>query len=52
MFAFYSTTSKQVFDIHEEARRIADQQKATPTGTGTTAAPATTSNIPDPVITA
>jgi len=24
---FYTTTSKQVYDIHEEARRIADQQK-------------------------
>ncbi|KAG8959129.1 hypothetical protein FRC03_008420 [Tulasnella sp. 419] len=28
VFAFYSTTSKQVLDIHEEARRIAEQQKA------------------------
>jgi len=27
VFAFYSSTSKQVFDIHEEARRIADEQK-------------------------
>jgi len=33
VFAFYSTTSKQVLDIHEEARRIAEQQKA-PSGPG------------------
>lgn len=26
--AFYTDTSKQVLDIHEEARRIADQEKA------------------------
>jgi len=26
--AFYTSTTKQVLDIHEEARRIADQQKA------------------------
>jgi len=26
--AFYTTTSKQIFDIHEEARRIADEHKA------------------------
>jgi len=26
--AFYTTTTKQVLDIHEEARRIADQHKA------------------------
>jgi hypothetical protein len=25
--AFYTTTSKQIFDIHEEARRIADEHK-------------------------
>jgi len=30
VFAFYSTTSKQVLDIHEEARRIADQHKPSP----------------------
>jgi len=28
VFSFYTTTSKQVLDIHEEARRIADQHKA------------------------
>jgi len=27
VYAFYSTTSKQVLDIHEEARRIAETQK-------------------------
>lgn len=26
--AFYTTTSKQILDIHDEARRIADDQKA------------------------
>jgi len=26
--SFYTTTSKQIFDIHEEARRIADEHKA------------------------
>jgi len=39
--AFYTTTSKQIQDIHEEARRIADESKAaahTPAGT-TTAEP-------------
>ncbi|PPQ81266.1 hypothetical protein CVT25_015050, partial [Psilocybe cyanescens] len=43
--AFYTNTSKQVFDIHEEARRIADQEKAQ-------AAPAATNPgsaaVPDP----
>lgn len=29
--AFYSTTTKQVLDIHEEARRIADAQKSSQT---------------------
>ncbi|EGN98110.1 hypothetical protein SERLA73DRAFT_138379 [Serpula lacrymans var. lacrymans S7.3] len=28
VFSFYTTTSKQVLDIHEEARRIADEHKA------------------------
>jgi len=43
---FYTTTSKQIFDIHEEARRIADEEKkakegAVPMGSSTgTAAPA------------
>jgi len=27
--SFYTTTSKQVMDIHEEARRIAEAHKAT-----------------------
>lgn len=45
--SFYTTTQKQVLDVHEEARRIADEKKqaatvAQPaaTATGTTAAPA------------
>ncbi|KAH9947452.1 hypothetical protein B0H21DRAFT_334589 [Amylocystis lapponica] len=42
--AFYTTTSKQIYDIHDEARRIADTQKAagqTPhsTGAGTASPP-------------
>ncbi|KAF7365462.1 RRM domain-containing protein [Mycena venus] len=37
--AFYTTTSKQVLDIHEEAKRISAEQKAA-AGTGTTPAPA------------
>jgi len=40
VFSFYSTTSKQVFDIHEEARRIASQQQSAPT------AAVATSNVP------
>ncbi|THH15328.1 hypothetical protein EUX98_g9483 [Antrodiella citrinella] len=28
VFSFYTTTSKQILDIHEEARRIADTHKA------------------------
>ena len=31
MKAFYTTTSKQVLDIHEEARRIAAELKAAAT---------------------
>jgi len=42
VYDFYSTTSKQVLDIHEEARRIADHQKAAAGGP----APAVTSNEP------
>ncbi|KZW01533.1 hypothetical protein EXIGLDRAFT_760746 [Exidia glandulosa HHB12029] len=42
VFAFYSSTSKQVVDIHEEARRIADAQKPTPPPATTTAPPPTT----------
>jgi len=41
VFAFYSTTSKQVLDIHEEARRIADEHKAA----GTTPGPVPTSPV-------
>jgi len=33
---FYTTTTKQVLDIHEEARRIADERKTTSTTTTTT----------------
>jgi len=40
--AFYTTTSKQIQDIHEEARRIADEQKkAAPAPAGTAAEPST-----------
>jgi hypothetical protein len=40
VFSFYTSTSKQILDIHAEARRIADQHKAT-NATGTApAAPA------------
>jgi len=28
VLAFYTSTSKQILDIHAEARRIADQHKA------------------------
>lgn len=38
--AFYTSTSKQVLDIHEEARRIAETQKA---GAAAGSAPATAS---------
>ena len=44
MKAFYTTTSKQVLDIHEEARRIHETHKAgtstqPSTGVGSTAPP-------------
>jgi len=39
VLSFYSTTSKQVLDIHEEARRIAAQNKAATSTSGTTVAP-------------
>jgi len=32
--SFYTSTSKQILDIHEEARRIADEHKASPIATG------------------
>ncbi|KDR82635.1 hypothetical protein GALMADRAFT_238067 [Galerina marginata CBS 339.88] len=47
--AFYTDTSKQVLDIHEEARRIADQQKSTTASSSTTTAnPVGSAAIPDP----
>lgn len=36
VFSFYTTTSKQILDIHAEARRIADQHKAPGTAPATT----------------
>jgi hypothetical protein len=47
--AFYTDTSKQVQDIHEEARRIADQQKsqAAPAASATTESPVGSAAIPD-----
>lgn len=41
--AFYTSTSKQVRDIHEEARRIADHQK---TAAGDTAPQAENEKTP------
>lgn len=38
--AFYTNTSKQIMDIHEEARRIADQHKEPATQTTEAAPPA------------
>lgn len=38
--AFYTTTSKQVVDIHEEARRLVDEQKAAQGGAAASATPA------------
>ncbi|KAK1925613.1 hypothetical protein DB88DRAFT_484502 [Papiliotrema laurentii] len=35
--SFYTTTQKQVLDVHEEARRIADEKKAAQAAAGTTA---------------
>jgi len=49
--AFYTDTSKQVRDIHEEARRIADQDKSQATSASSTTAPANpvgSAAIPDP----
>jgi len=43
VFSFYTSTSKQVRDIHEEARRMADQHKtAASAHSQSAAAPATT----------
>lgn len=36
VFDFYTTTSKQVHDIHEEARRMANQQPAASSSAGNT----------------
>ncbi|PFH53868.1 hypothetical protein AMATHDRAFT_72900 [Amanita thiersii Skay4041] len=50
--AFYTSTSKQVHDIHEEARRIADQQKenkvSVETTSETTAETGSSTSIPQP----
>ncbi|KAF8895307.1 hypothetical protein BD779DRAFT_1498721 [Infundibulicybe gibba] len=44
--AFYTSTSKQVLDIHEEARRLASEQKAQhSTNTATSSAPAATEPV-------
>jgi len=44
VFSFYSSTTKRVQDIHEEARRMADTHKATaPSGASTSTPPAPTS---------
>lgn len=37
VFSFYTDTSKQILDIHEEARRIADTEKPGSAGDGTVA---------------
>ncbi|KAF9463005.1 hypothetical protein BDZ94DRAFT_645362 [Collybia nuda] len=48
--AFYTSTSKQVVDIHEEARRIAAERKsAMPTAEGDRSAPAQLDDPPKPV---
>ncbi|KAI6166677.1 hypothetical protein EDD17DRAFT_1752841 [Pisolithus thermaeus] len=39
VLSFYTNTSKQVFDIHEEARRIVDHHKSRRQGTSSTAPP-------------
>ncbi|OBZ71359.1 Protein vip1 [Grifola frondosa] len=41
VFSFYTTTSKQIHDIHEEARRIADTHKAAASGAPGAASPPT-----------
>jgi len=46
VLAFYSTTSKQVTDIHEEAKRIADSQRAS-TGEQPPVAATTTAETKD-----
>ncbi|KAL6300109.1 hypothetical protein BKA93DRAFT_752959 [Sparassis latifolia] len=43
---FYTTTSKQIYDIHEEARRIADTHKAAEVGAPTAASTGPTAPAP------
>ncbi|QRV77481.1 RNA recognition motif protein [Ceratobasidium sp. AG-Ba] len=40
VYAFYTSTSKQVLDIHEEAKRIASDTKSTSAASGSPAKPA------------
>jgi len=48
VFSFYTTTSKQVLDIHEEAKRIAAQHKATaPSGAPAPATEPSTQDTPN-----
>jgi len=42
VFSFYTSTSKQIADIHEEARRIADTHKTNNTGAASATPPAPT----------
>ncbi|TFL03209.1 hypothetical protein BDV98DRAFT_603504 [Pterulicium gracile] len=51
VLSFYTTTSKQVLDIHEEAKRLAEQQKTTEPTTGASAVPDAAS-APGPVASA
>lgn len=44
------TTNKQLFDIHEEARRIADSQKAAPSHTSTTDEKEAEQVVPAPAV--
>ncbi|KAG8898641.1 hypothetical protein FRB99_007242 [Tulasnella sp. 403] len=46
VYSFYTDTAKQVRDIHEEARRIADTHKPGPTATPAPAEAASTSTAP------
>jgi len=46
VFNFYTTTSKQILDIHAEARRIADQHKQTTGAAPTPETPATSTPAP------
>jgi hypothetical protein len=43
---FYTTTTKQIFDIHDEARRIADGHKASRQVPTTGSASADSTEIP------